>query len=182
MRAKNSIEMYNSSSGHFVLMNETTPHKMYRHSSVKFSEDTFYVIGGALGLLGPGKKVCRWQIVNAWTTPLAPLLEKRSRLGCALVPSHLEIADTAGRTINWGQSKTVEIYNIASDQWRYGSAVLPGDVWTWFTLNNTVWALGDAPGMMYWYNYDGDQWIHEIDIILKGVPEIPMFYWMLMTL
>ena len=152
-------------------MSETTPLPMLGHCSVKFSEDTFYVIGGVVaGVVGPGNKVYRWQIGVAWTA-LAPLLTKRTKLGCALVQSNLEIIAAAGRTDNFGRSKTVEIYNIDSDQWRYGSAVLPADVWTCFTLHNTVWALGDAPGMTFWYDYDGDQWMNENNVVMNGIPE-----------
>ena len=152
------------------MSSETIPVGIFGHCSVKFSEDTFYVMGGVTVGTGPGNKVYRWDIGVAWI-PLAPLLTRRSKFGCTLVTSSLEIVAAAGRTNAWGRANTVEIYNIASNQWRYGTAVLPADVWTCFTRDNTVWALGDAPGMTYWYDYDGDQWIHENDIIMNGVPE-----------
>ena len=80
------------------------------------------------------------------------------------------IVAAGGRTTSWGRSKTVESYDIAADTWTLGKALLPEKYWTYFVHHYTLWALGESPGMTYWYNVAEDQWVQETSVVMNGVP------------
>ena len=145
------------------------PQGVYGHCQIKFGDDIFYIIGGVGPNRQPNSKVFKWQIGVNWT-PLAPLLQSSGGSGCALVDTKLEIVIAGGFTEAWGNSKDVQIYNIVANQWRLGSAVLPGTIWSFLTFENTVWVLGTGERMTYRYDYTDDQWVHEKDIVMSGVP------------
>ena len=141
---------------------------MYGFCIVGLSRDIYYILGG-FGKKGLSTAVYKWKKGIKWER-LAPLSASKIYFGCALIHNQSEIIVAGGATgSRWKQSRTVEIYNIASNTWRKGKS-LPFIQGSFFGYNNTIWMLGALENMTYSYDYRNDEWCQMSKIKMKGFP------------
>ena len=97
--------------------------------------------------------------------------KKRCSHGCALFQNNLEIVVAGGVSAGWALTNTMEIYNIASDEWRTGTP-LPPDMnmgWSYVSHENTLWIIGAGEDMVYRYSENEEQWDHMNGIKTSGI-------------
>ena len=105
-----------------------------------------------------------------WHT-LASMHIYRSSHGCALLENSHEIIVAGGYTKSYVFSNTMEIYNIAGNEWRIGTPLPPHLKlkWSYLSHENTLWIIGGGEGMVYKYENNAKEWVHQIGIKTSGI-------------
>ena len=143
------------------------PFAVYEACVVSLSDTEIMLIGGAGNDQGVWNEVHKLTIGTGWEA-LAPMGTARVG-GCAVLEGQEEVISAGGYTSGWAVTDTMEIYNVATNVWRYGASLPSLTAWSFCNHENTVWIVGKEEDQVFKYDGSGQQWIHQTDIKSPGL-------------
>ena len=108
---------------------------------------------------GSWTQVKEYDLIIGFLAELPALQIARQSHGCAVINSGQEIIVAGGTDDAYNPLDSVEIYNLASNAWRWGAS-LPVLNMSFTDVSGVMWAIGPGQDEVYRYEAAHDIWEH----------------------